>query len=217
MKGYDGLQQDTRADMNTYTVKYDELEGRLDPSAYHPTRLNAVKKIKALNCDVLPLSQVATFKREVVTKTSKDTPYYGLENIESDIGIVSNVEKGKDFGSAFSFKAGNILFPKLRPYLNKVHLASTEGVCSTEFHILEANKCNNYYLFAFLSSHLVVNQTSYLMTGNTLPRLQTKDVEDLLIPILPEAKQKHIAALLKKAYKIREQKLKQDSKVAVLC
>lgn len=195
--------------MNTYLVKYDELEGRLDPSAYHPIRLNAVKKIKALNCDVLPLSQVATFKRDIVTETNEDIPYFGLENIESDTGIASDVENGKKFGSAFSFKEGNILFPKLRPYLNKVHLASTDGVCSTEFHILEANKCSNYYLFAFLSSHLVVNQTSYLMTGNTLPRLQTKDVEDLLIPILPEAKQKQIADLLKKAYETREEKLKQ--------
>ncbi|GIW69341.1 MAG: hypothetical protein KatS3mg101_0088 [Patescibacteria group bacterium] len=203
------IQRATKANMNTYSVKYDELEGRLDPSAYHPTRLNAIKKIKALNCDVLPLNQVATFKRDIVTETNRDTPYFGLENIESNTGIASDVENGKDFGSAFSFKAGNILFPKLRPYLNKVHLASTEGVCSTEFHVLEANKCSNYYLFAFLSSRLVVNQTSYLMTGNTLPRLQTKDVEDLLIPILPETKQKQITDLLKKAYETREEKLKQ--------
>ncbi|MCL4353658.1 restriction endonuclease subunit S [Patescibacteria group bacterium] len=195
--------------MNTYFVNYNDLEGRLDPSAYHPTRLNAVKRIKSLSCDVLPLSQVATFKRDIVSEASEDTPYFGLENIEGDTGIASDVDQGKEFGSAFSFNAGNILFPKLRPYLNKVHLATTEGICSTEFHILEAHKCSNYYLFAFLSSHLVVNQTSYLMTGNTLPRLQTKDVEDLLIPILPEEKQKQITNLLKKAYETREQKLKQ--------
>jgi len=195
--------------MNTYAVNYDDLENRIDPSAYHPIRLSAVKKIKSLNCDVLPLKQVATFKRDVVTETNEDTPYFGLENIESDTGIATDIEQGKEFGSAFSFSSGNILFPKLRPYLNKVHLATTEGVCSTEFHILEANKCGNYYLFAFLNSSLVVNQTSYLMTGNTLPRLQTKDVENLLIPILPEAKQKKIAESLKKAYETREQKLKQ--------
>jgi len=195
--------------MNTYAVNYDELERRIDPSAYHPTRLNAVKRIKSLPYKVLPLNQVATFKREIVTKTDKNTPYIGLENIETNTGIASDIEQGKKFGSAFNFKAGNILFPKLRPYLNKVHLATSDGVCSTEFHILEAIKCSNYYLFAFLNSDTVVQQTSFLMTGNTLPRLQTEDVESLLVPLLPEDKQTQITNLLKNAYKNREKKLKQ--------
>ena len=42
---------------------------------------------------------------------------------------------------------------------------------------------DNLYLFAFLRSKLVVNQTTCLMTGNTLPRLQTQDVQKLLIPL----------------------------------
>ena len=37
-----------------------------------------------------------------------------------------------------------------------------------------------------------MEQTSRLMTGNTLPRLQTEDVENLLVPLPSKEKQEEI-------------------------
>ncbi|WP_229583577.1 hypothetical protein [Paracoccus sp. S-4012] len=45
------------------------------------------------------------------------------------------------------------------------------------------------FLSRFLRSKLVVRQTKHLMTGNTLPRLQTRDIEKLLIPVPSEEHQ----------------------------
>ena len=84
--------------------------------------------------------------------------------------------------SAALFKKGNILFPKLRPYLNKVHRAQFDGCCSTEFHVFEAHDIHPDFLTIVLRSNLVLAQTKHLMTGNTLPRLQTTDIENLIIP-----------------------------------
>lgn len=193
--------------MEYFTVYADEIEGRIDPSPYHPTRLKAIKQIKSSKYELLPLKEVAEFKKELVTSNSKTLIYVGLKNIESNTGIfIPSDEEKQDFGSAFLFKKGDILFPKLRPYLNKVYLADFDGVCSTEFHILKPIKCEGVYLFTFLNSQLVVNQTSYLMTGNTLPRLQTGEVKSLIIPIPPKPTQTKIVGLMEKAYSSKKQK-----------
>ena len=146
------------------------------------------------------------FRREIVSDSS-ELPYVGMENIQSNTGfyVPSTEEKGT-FNSALKFKVGDVLFPKLRPYLNKVHLAQFKGVCSTEFHVLKGIDLNNLYLSTFLSSKLVLNQTTCLMTGNTLPRLQTQEVERLPILLPPSAIQNHIAEIMQSAYTAKKQK-----------
>lgn len=170
--------------MECFKVEFNELERRIDPNPYRPVRINALHKVKNSPFEKYPLKKVVKFKSEVISSDSDGLKYIGLENIESGTGIYLPSENEKEsFGTALRFKKGNVLFPKLRPYLNKVHIAEFDGVCSTEFYVLEPILCSSEYLFAFLNSQLVVDQTSCLMTGNTLPRLQTQDVKDLVIPI----------------------------------
>lgn len=167
---------------------------------FHPARLRAVEAIKKSGQLIASLADVAEFRREIVGEIPEGAPYLGLENIASNSGeYVENGEK-ESVSSAFVFKRGDVLFPKLRPYLNKVFYADFDGVCSTEFHVLRAQKCQPFYLFAFLSRSVVVEQTSRLMTGNTLPRLQTEDVENLLVPVPNEAKQTKITSGVQSSY-----------------
>lgn len=191
-----------------FAVGRGETEERLDPNPYNPVRRETIKKIKSSKFPVLPLiPDVVEVRREIVTSNIRNLPYIGLENIESETGIfIPSKEEKKSFGSAFEFKKGDILFPKLRPYLNKVYLAEFDGVCSTEFHVLDVEKCNNFYLFTFLNSKLVVNQTSFLMTGDTLPRLQTDDIEKLLVPLPPRPIQDRIAKIMDEAYRQKREK-----------
>ena len=152
------------------------------------------------------MKEAVEFRREIVSDSS-ELPYVGLENIESNTGFyIPSTEEKESFNSALKFEVGDILFPKLRPYLNKVHLAEFKGVCSTEFHVLKGKSLNNLYLFTFLSSNLVVNQTSCLMTGNTLPRLQPQDVQRLPILLPPSNIQNHIASFMRSAYAQKKQK-----------
>ena len=152
------------------------------------------------------MKDAVEFRKEIVSDSS-ELPYVGLENIESNTGFyVPSTGEKESFNSALRFEVGDILFPKLRPYLNKVHLAEFKGVCSTEFHVLKGKDLNNLYLFTFLSSKLVVNQTSCLMTGNTLPRLQPKDVQRLPILLPPPNIQNHIASFMRFAYARKKQR-----------
>lgn len=165
-----------------FLVNLSDIERRLDPEPYHRERIDAIKRIKQTgNC--MPLSSVASFTKEITKEIKQGNVYLGLENITSEYGEYVETTEKESISSAAVFKRGDILFPKLRPYLNKVFLATFDGICSTEFYILKSTLVNAEYLTIFLRSSLVVNQTKHLMTGNTLPRLQTEDVKDLLIPI----------------------------------
>ena len=178
----------------------------MDPSAYRLLRANSIKAIKSSKYQWINLKDAVEFKKEIVSNSS-ELPYVGLENIESNTGFyVPSTGKKESFNSALKFEVGDILFPKLRPYLNKVHLAQFKGVCSTEFHVLKGKELNNLYLFTFLSSKLVVDQTTCLMTGNTLPRLQPKDVQKLPILLPPPNIQNHIASFIRSAYAQKKQK-----------
>ena len=165
-----------------FLINYSELERRLDPEQYHQERIDAIEKIKSTEC-YMPLSSVVSFAKVVTKNIKQGDVYVGLENITSEYGEYIETEEKQSISGAAIFEKGDILFPKLRPYLNKVFYATFDGICSTEFYVLKSHLVDAEYLSIFLRSSLVVNQTKHLMTGNTLPRLQTDDVKELLIPI----------------------------------
>ena len=179
---------------------------RLDPSPYQLLRASSINAIKSSKYQWVNLKDAVKFKKEVVSDSS-ELPYVGLESIKSNTGFyVPSTEEKETFNSALKFEVGDVLFPKLRPYLNKVHLAQFTGVCSTEFHVLKGIDLNNQYLSTFLSSKLVLNQTTCLMTGNTHPRLQPQDVERLPILLPPPEIQNDIAEIMQSAYAAKKQK-----------
>ncbi len=193
----------------------DAIEKRLDPMFFHPLRLRAIEAIKKSRASVVPLSEAVKFRRELVSDIPENTPYVGLENIVSNSGEYIETNTKESISSAFVFKKGDVLFPKLRPYLNKVFYADFDGICSTEFHVFEAEKCDPYFLFSFLTRSVVVEQTSRLMTGNTLPRLQTEDIENLLIPIPNESTQEKIVAGVKTIY-TKARNLRQEAESVIV-
>lgn len=139
-----------------------------------------------------------------------------MANIESNTGlyIPSSEEKGK--GDCAVFEKGNVLFGKLRPYLNKVYLAEFNGGCTTEFVVLNSindEVISNRFLSVFLLLDCIVKQTKYMMTGNTLPRLQTYDIENLLIPVPKIDIQENVIFLMKNAYEKKKDREEEAQKL----
>ena len=175
-----------------FTTKFSEVSGgRFDPSANIPE----LKKLRVDLCNSVFsfLKEIITESKKIVTEIKDSDIYIGLENIESNTGNYIETDVKESISSALSFKKGQILFPKLRPYLNKVFLAEFDGICSTEFHIFNAKSIDTEFLYYCLLSKLILSQTENLMTGNTLPRLQSSDIYNLIIPLPPLHKQKEIA------------------------
>lgn len=176
-----------------FTAQRRELAGwRFDPQALHPEREGCVDALRRLNS--FSMKSVCLFVRDLRTEIQEGVAYIGLENIESNTGRYVPSSEKETVSSAFAFRRGQVLFPKLRPYLNKVFCASFDGLCSTEFHVLEGRSVSSDFLALFLRSQVVVKQTKHLMSGNTLPRLQTDDIEALLIPVVDPVIQEKIVS-----------------------
>lgn len=67
-------------------------------------------------------------------------PFVGMEHVEAQsMRLLGTVPSGELKSSAVHFQATDILYGRLRPYLNKVLVAGFEGLCSAEF-IVFANR-----------------------------------------------------------------------------
>ena len=186
-------------------VYLDDVVGRrMDPHQFHPERVAIIERIKKQSW--CKLKDVIKNVKTTTSSVPMGETYIGLENIESNTGIYtpSDIEATS---SAAKFKKGDILFPKLRPNLNKVHLAQFDGYCSTEFMVFEAKNILTEFLAIILRSNIVVAQTKHLMTGNTHPRLQLEDIANIFVPCPNIEKQKEIILIYQNAQKARLSKI----------
>ena len=161
---------------------------------YHPERmaaLNALKNNSSMITD--RLSGVVNFNRKTVS-TADNSNYLGLAGVESHTGEFSGVQEEAS-GQAFAYEQGDILYGRLRPYLNKVIVAEKSGICSTEFHVMrviDPSAILPEYVAAILRSDLTLSQTRHMMTGNTHPRISNDDIRNLYIPVPDITVQKKI-------------------------
>lgn len=113
--------------------------------------------------------------------------YIGLENIESGTGKIvgSTQHQGSRIKSLKNvFGVGDVLYGKLRPYLNKVCLPGSHGICSTDILVLKPRNliCTPEFLCATLQNIYFVEQASAQMQGANLPRISAESL--LQIPII---------------------------------
>lgn len=89
--------------------------------------------------------------------------YLGLENIESWTGriiessLATEQTDNDERGMANVFRAGDVLFGKLRPYLAKACQPDRDGVCSTELLVLEPSEAIHprFLLYSMLAPKFV--------------------------------------------------------------
>ena len=119
-----------------------------------------------------------------------------LEDLEKDTAKIIqtlSISKRSIKGVRHRFNKGDILYSKLRTYLNKVLVAPQSGYCTTE--IMPFNSyCNvsSYYLNHVLRSAYFLDYTQQCGYGVKMPRLSTTDACNGMIPLPPLAEQKRI-------------------------
>jgi type I restriction enzyme, S subunit len=153
-------------------------------------------------------------RRETVMPATLTTDFVnvlGLEDIQ-DGGRGGIAIKKMRPAAAVSLKTrfykGDILYGKLRPYLNKVSIAPDDGLCSTEIWAFETESfADPYFVYAFLSSRAFVERVSGMAKGANLPRLDLEVFEGLDIPLPPLSEQRRIVAILQEASQVESLRL----------
>ena len=125
-----------------------------------------------------------------------DSSYIGLENIESgtnriiDTGDIDSVKSTKAV-----FNAGDILYGKLRPYLNKVCRPQFSGVCSTDILVYpQIPQLDNGYLLHFLTNPSTTDFATQNASGINLPRISANALSEIDFPLPPLAEQLRVVA-----------------------
>ncbi len=83
---------------------------------------------------VKPLGEAALLAKDKVDPSSvSHARYIGLEHIEAQTMRLLGYGSASDVKSTKTrFRAGDVLYGKLRPYLNKVAQPPFDGICSTD-------------------------------------------------------------------------------------
>ena len=119
-----------------------------------------------------------------------------LEDIEKDTAFIlekKNKAEREISGVRHSFRKGQVLYSKLRTYLNKVLIAPDDGYCTTEIVPITASKALlSEYLLIVLRSPFFLKYTASCVYGVKMPRLGTNDAKKAIIPIPPLAEQVRI-------------------------
>ena len=119
-----------------------------------------------------------------------------LEDIEKDTAKVIQYLNKKERninGIRHKFQKGDILYSKLRTYLNKVLVASNNGFCTTEIMPFGTyGILSNEYICHVLRSNYFLDYTLQCGYGVKMPRLSTNDACKGMIPLPPLAEQQRI-------------------------
>ena len=123
-----------------------------------------------------------------------------LEDIEKDSGrlIQRRIKSNRIVnGVRHSFSKSNVLYSKLRTYLNKVLIADQDGYCTTEIMPITCKKgIMPEYLCHVLRSNYYVGYTTSLGYGVKMPRLGTNDALKSMIPVPPTSEQARIVSAI---------------------
>ena len=147
-------------------------------------------------CTLEEISNYGDCNNISVTDIADDEWVLELEDLKKDtasiIQILSKAERNiKDV--RHKFNKGDVLYSKLRTYLNKVLVAPQAGYCTTE--IIPFNSyCNisTYYLCHVLRTTYFLDYTQQCGYGVKMPRLSTNDAHKGMIPLPPLCEQQRI-------------------------
>jgi type I restriction enzyme S subunit len=124
-----------------------------------------------------------------------------MEHIEAHtMKLFGTVPAATMKSSAVHFKPGDVLYGRLRPYLNKVYRPAFEGLCSAEFIVLpETELIDGKYLQYFLNSGAFVRFASHLNAGDR-PRVDFDQIANRDIPLPRIDEQRRIVAEIEKQF-----------------
>lgn len=119
------------------------------------------------------------------------------ENVESDTGRVTNFYSDYDTEGQ-NFQKGDILFNKLRVYLNKVVLCDFDGLSMGEMIVVRPSSIANEYLYRLLNSSGFIHHVNSLSEGVKLPRPSISGIFNSYISVPPSNEQIEIYQFIEK-------------------
>lgn len=168
--------------------------------AYKPSGVEWLGPVPA-HWDVVPIKRASKLRNDRVSEAPPASAYVGLEDVEPEFGRYAPTgaqSRQSEDSMVGTFRPGDVLYGKLRPYLRKAIVAEQDGICSTEFLVIEASRARPDWLHRWLLTPTVTQQIESGCDGAKMPRADWEHVGSIALPLPPEEEQAAIADALKR-------------------
>ena len=198
-------------------IKRDKKESVIfkgEDNSYYVRAGEQVEDITAWELDDLPeswgicaLGEICDYGSCTNVETdqiSDDEWILDLEDIEKDSGTVlrkvRKIERNA-VSTKHKFSEGQVLYSKLRPYLNKVVLADEDGYCTSEILPLDFSEIIiPAYARYYLMSPTFLRYADRCSYGVKMPRLSTTDGKKAVFTVPPINEQIRIVETIETAF-----------------
>ncbi|MYK23469.1 restriction endonuclease subunit S [Candidatus Poribacteria bacterium] len=150
------------------------------------------------NWEIVQLKEIANLRREnVKPKDNQNLNFVGLEHIDSGESTLKRWGDASAMKSAKNrFYPDDVLYGKLRSYLDKAVIAEMEGICSTDILVFTANsKIVPRFLVYLLHTEAFVNHAVATSTGISHPRTSWDSLGKFTFALPSLSEQRAIAAV----------------------
>jgi len=212
------------ASENSYSINYNELNGRFDYDFYSPENRGILSNLEQKNAvrlgDIVDIIKVKSKKLQNSNQTVEyvelsDVNSYSYEIINSNTYIVHELPSR----ASYELKSGDIITAIAGNSVGSVKHATAlvseefEGaICTNGFRILRNPKIDLYYLLYFLRSDMFLKQMYMYRTGAAIPNVSDSDLSNILISLPNEEIIKSISNKVKRSFDLRkESKMELDS------
>ena len=134
--------------------------------------------------EAIPIGQALAPRNEKVAPADyPELPYIGLDDIEAhSMHLLGSKPAASMKSSAKRFYPGDVLYSRLRPYLNKVWPSDRNGICSSEFIVMPGNHLVDPRFLA-----LRLNAMDFVSFANSLnagdrPRVDFDQISTFCLP-----------------------------------
>lgn len=172
------------------------LTNGIEHKEFKETEIGKISK----EWEVSKMGDICEQRNEIIQPTREGiTKFVGLEHIESGkTSITSFTTDSNVKSSKFKFHKGDILYGKLRPYLDKAVITDVEGICSTDLLVLIPEKTKSYsgFLIYTLHSDRFISHAISTTSGTNHPRTSWKAIAKFKLPLPPLSEQQKISEIL---------------------
>lgn len=119
-----------------------------------------------------------------------DMLHIGGENLQSNTNNIQNIKTPRELklrSGKYLFQSGDVLYSKIRPYLNQVVIPDFSGVCSADIYPLRVKekKITNDFLVYLLRSKFFLDYAEKHSTRTNIPKINRPTLLSFRFPCPP--------------------------------